>query len=80
MLAEHRSAARVGFTGGNFKGIPFGGGCLEVTPTRPLDQGFTEFLSESELQQVRAVWWRLRAAGVDLPAERGVVTLPGGAR
>jgi hypothetical protein len=52
----------------------------EATRTRPLDQGFTEFLTEPELRDVRAVWWRLRSAGVDLPAERGVVTLNGGAR
>lgn len=44
------------------------------------DQDFTEFLTAPERAQVREVWWRLRRAGVHLPAERGIVTLDGGAK
>jgi hypothetical protein len=80
MLATNRSGA-VG-DGAGFKDVHSlaASDTLESTPTRPLDQGFTEFLTEPELQQVRAVWWRLRAAGVDLPAERHVIAVNGGAR
>jgi hypothetical protein len=80
MLAESRNPGAGGTAAGASGAVQRGSGHPEATPTRSLDQGFTEFLSEPELRDVRAVWWRLRAAGVDLPAERGVVTLNGGAR
>jgi hypothetical protein len=80
MVTTNRSAARVGVAGGGFGVHPYGSGHLEATPARSLDQGFTEFLSEPELRSVRRVWWRLRAAGVDLPAERHVIAVNGGAR
>jgi hypothetical protein len=80
MVTTNRSAARVGVAGGGFGVHPYGSGHLEATPARSLDQGFTEFLSEPELRSVRRVWWNQRALGFRLPAERGVVVLPGGAR
>jgi hypothetical protein len=80
MFGKTRRAARVGVTGGSFKGNPFDDGNFEAIPTRSLDQGFTEFLTEPELREVRRVWWNQRALGFRLPAERGVVVLPGGGR
>ena len=32
-----------------------------------------------EIANVRAAWWRLAAAGLRLPAERGTILLDGGA-
>jgi hypothetical protein len=82
MASTNRSAARVGITGGGFGGVHCSAAwnTSEATPTRSLDQGFTEFLTEPEVRSVRRVWWNQRALGFRLPAERGVVVLPGGGR
>lgn len=35
---------------------------------------------EADLAEVRASWWRLHQAGVELPAEPGVIVIRGGRR
>ena len=39
-----------------------------------------ERLDDQVRAEVRALWWRMRRRGVDLPAERGVIVVDGGRR
>jgi hypothetical protein len=39
--------------------------------------GPENILSSADLQETRAVWWRLLSQGLWLPAECGVIVLPG---
>lgn len=80
MVRRHRNAPEVVDRGAPERVMLGGADPQDSIPHRPLDQQFTEYLTEPELRAVRAVWWNLKAAGVDLPAERGVIALSGGVR
>ena len=80
MALQHERAARGGIADGAFGDTQLGGEYPNATPTPTADQQFTEFLTGSERAAVRRIWWNQRALGFRLPAERGVIIMPGGAR
>jgi hypothetical protein len=47
----------------------------QVRPSRP--KSTRAPCGPAEIPDVRALWWRLCARGVRLPAERGLIVIPG---
>ena len=43
-----------------------------------LDPPRRDQLDDVEPQDLRQLWWRLRRLGVQLPAERNIIAIPGG--
>lgn len=75
MVAENRNA-RVSGNPGASENVSRGSGQSEDTTTLT----WTEHLCECERRNVRRVWWDQWALGHRLPAERGIIVMPGGAR
>jgi hypothetical protein len=64
----------------NMEAARFGGGPASGYIVKRRADGPEDILPDIELQELRALWWRLATQGMRLPAECGVILLNGGQR
>ncbi len=79
MPPEKRRAPPGGSRGAPLKSIALGSNDRpDNTVDLPVSQLVPRRVRPDEIPELRALWWRQAALGHRLPAERGLIVLPGG--